>query len=367
MTFRHPILPTVLAVLMPALAPAAQGPPAPPVPPRAGTAPLSSQVAWFARLQDDRRGPETTEKVTRRFTLGPDGALDIFNMAGAIVVTGAPGGEVVLTAVKRVRGRADDAEAQLAATIIDARELGGRLEVRTITKRTKDAHTWVDYSVQVPYATAVSARVMAGDVKVFKVRGDVQIESTTGTIEAIETPRLLRVKTLSGDILLTDAASVGALAASTVSGQMTVKSVKARSLDLATISGDMRLTDTSCDRAQLRTVNGALEFLGALAKGGRYEFTSHSGDVLLKLKGQAGFELTARTFSGDVRSDLPLVMDPEDRNLPPGVPQRRDVRGTFGAGGALVLVKTFSGSVVVGRADSSSSESRPDKKQGSKN
>ena len=38
-------------------------------------------------------------------------------------------------------------------------------------------------------------------------------------------------------------------------------------------------------------------------------------------------------------------------NLPEGVPHSQDVRGTFGDGGALLLVKTFSGDVYVGRAE----------------
>ncbi len=357
MPHRHPLLPTVFAVLMPALAPAAPGPE--PAAPPGGRASAAPRMARLAHVQDERSGPETTETITRTFTLGPGGSFDIFSMAGQVVVTGGPGQDVVLTAVKRVRGRPADAEAQLASTMIDAKELAGRLEVRTVSKRTKNMHTWVDYSVVVPYATSVSARVLSGDVRIEKVKGDVQVESANGTIEAIGTPRLVRVKTLSGDILLTDAASNGALSASTMSGQIVMKGVKARSLELATISGDVTLADTSCDRAQVRTVNGALDFGGALVKGGRYEFTSHSGDVRLKLGGSAGFELAAQTFSGDVRSDLALVLDPGDPNLPPGVPQRRDVRGMFGDGGALVLVKTFSGSVVVARADGAKPGPKP--------
>ncbi len=111
--------------------------------------------------------------------------------------------------------------------------------------------------MQVPFGTAVSARSLAGDLKVTKVSGEVQLESANGTVEAIGTPRLARVKTLSGDILIADAGSTEGIAASTVSGRLVVKGVKTRSLELATISGDLVLVNIACDRAQVRTVSGA--------------------------------------------------------------------------------------------------------------
>ena len=47
-------------------------------------------------------------------------------------------------------------------------------------------------------------------------------------------------------------------------------------------------------------------FGGALARGGRYELTSHSGTVTATLAGNAGFEVEATSFSGSIRSDLPV-------------------------------------------------------------
>ena len=336
--------------LVPAAAALAQDAVPPPLP--AAGVPAPERVAWFARFQDTRSGPEATETITRTFKVGQQGSIEIFNLAGPVVVTGGPGDTIVITAVKRARGGgSDEARAQLAAIDIDAVETGGRVEVRTVVRgKVKQLRTWVDYSVTVPYGTAVTARALAGDVKVVKVKGDVQIESTSGSVEALGTPRLVRVKTISGDVLIADATAVSALLASTVSGRLVAKGVKAQSIELATISGDLLLVNASSDRAQVRTVSGALEFVGTLTKNGRYEFNSHAGDVRLRLAKTPGFELTAKTFSGDFRSELALTMDePKGEGSSPHYgPKRRDVRGVFGDGSALILVKTFSGSVVVG-------------------
>ena len=328
----------------------------------AAPVPAPERVAWFAKFQDARSGPESIETVTRTLTVGPSGSLDIFNLAGPIVITGISGDQIVLTAVKRVRGATGDSKAHLDAIMIDIEETAGRVEVRTVARRTKQLSTWVDYNVQVPFGTSVSARSLAGDLKVTKVKGEVQLESANGTVEAIGTPKLSRVKTLSGDILIADSGLVEGLSASTVSGRLVVKGVKTRALELATISGDLVLVNIACDRAQVRTVSGTMEFAGPLVKSGRYEFTSHAGDVRLKLAGSQGFELAAKTFSGDVHSDLPLTMV-SSGPPPPGGPERRDVRGTFGDGSALVIVKTFSGSVAVSRAETENVvKVKPDKK-----
>ena len=323
-----------------------------------GRGPAPGRAAWHARFQEARSGPENVETVTRTFKVGAGGSLDIFNLAGPIVVTGAGGDAIVVTAVKRVRGRTGDARAQLDSIVVDASETGGRVQVRSVARRTKDLHTWVDYSVEVPPGTTVSGRTLAGDIRVSGVRGEVQLESASGSIHASSTPRLVRIKTLSGDVTLADAASAGALTASTISGRLTATRVQARALELTTVSGDLVLVDTSSDRAQVRTISGSVEFRGALAKGGRYEFISHSGDVRLTLAGDRGFELSAKSFSGDVRSDMPLTAGHADSRLPPPH-ERRDISGTFGDGSALVMVKTFSGSVSVARGDGKAVKKAP--------
>jgi DUF4097 and DUF4098 domain-containing protein YvlB len=309
------------------------------------------------QARDDQ---ESSDTVTRTFKVGPKGSLDISNFSGTIVITGVSGDEIRVKAVKQVWG-GKNSQGQLEGIVIDASETPGRIEVRTMFGRHKQNKAEVDYTVDVPFDTTITARSMSGDVKVTKVRGEVQLDSTSGNIEAMGTPRLVRLKTFSGDIVVTEGGAADVLSASTISGNLMIKSLKARTLDLVTVSGDLTLLGTSCERAQLRTVNGSVEFSGRIVKGGRYEFNSHSGDVSLRLAGSQGFELSATTFSGDVHSDIPLVMAtrPDERDLPEGVPHSQDIRGTFGDGGALLLVKTFSGDVNVSRAEAPPAKEKP--------
>jgi DUF4097 and DUF4098 domain-containing protein YvlB len=306
---------------------------------------LAMLVSSSAVAQKEHEQDQPSDIVERTFNIGPKGTLDISNLSGSIVIVGVGGEEI---RVKADRQSEDEGPKNIA---IDASQTPGRVEIRTLFGRHKNKAE-VDYTVEVPFDTSVLARSLSGDIQVVKVRGELQLETTNGNIEATGTPRLVRLKSFSGSVVVTDAGAPDGLSASTVSGDLMIKSLKARGVDLVTVSGDLSLLNTWCERAQLRTVNGDVEFSGGIARGGRYEFNSHSGDISLHLAGNQGFELSATTFSGEVHTGLPpnMVTKP-DPNLPEGVPHSQDVRGTFGDGGALLLVKTFSGDVSVDRAE----------------
>ena len=328
---------------------AAQSAPAPPAWPAAHPAP--ARAAWYERFQEARSGPESSEEWSRNFKVGPNGSFDLSNLAGNVAVTGGAGDEIRVQATKRVRTRnSGDAQQQLEQIVIDVAESAGRVEINTVFPRGKNIRAEVEYVVQVPATVAVAVRTVAGDIEVSKVKGDVRLDSVSGDIVTTATPRLSRVKSVSGDIRIADAVSENTLTLGTVSGDLEARRVKARAVELQTVSGDLALIDSVCERAQVRSVSGNVEFGGALLKAGRYEFNSHSGDVLVTLTGKTGFEIAANTFSGTLRSDLPLASR-QDEPRPAGGRhpwgEKRELRGTFGDGSAMLLVKTFSGSVVV--------------------
>jgi DUF4097 and DUF4098 domain-containing protein YvlB len=313
-----------------------------------------SAHAWFDRYADASRGPEQVERWSKTFAVGANGSLDISNIAGTITITGGPGSEIRVDAVKRARAHdAGDAREQLAAVEIESSESAGRVEIRTnYPRRHGENSVEVDYTVQVPFTAGVAAHSVSGDVSVSKVKGEVRIESVSGDASASGTPQLLRIKSVSGDVQVADASSPDVLTAGSISGGIVARRVKARAVDMQSVSGDISTTDLSCERAQVRTVSGSVEFGGPVMKAGRYEFTSHSGDVRVGVTGGGGFELVASTFSGDIQSELPAVMkgNDEDHGGIPGVPRNREVRVTIGDGSALVTVKTFSGDVIVNKA-----------------
>ena len=329
-----------------ASAPIAAQPPAPPVVRIVRVAP--ERAAWFERFEDSRRGPETVETVSKTFKVGSGASLDVSNLSGDVIVIGVSGDQITVVATKRARG--SEAKQALNDINIAMRQTADRVEVRTEFGR-RDSEAEVDYKVEMPTDASLIVRTISGDISVSNVHGDVQVDSTSGDVQASGTPRLAHLATVSGDVRMDDAGTPDTFTGGTVSGDFVARELKARAVEITTVSGDVTLTSITCDRAQIKTVNGSVGYTGPLAKGGRYELNSHSGDVSLWLVGDAGFELTAKTFNGDVRADVPIAMaqTPHGGGIP-GMPGNHEIRGTFGDGSALVVVRTFSGDVVVGKA-----------------
>jgi DUF4097 and DUF4098 domain-containing protein YvlB len=115
---------------------------------------------------------------------------------------------------------------------------------------------------------------------------------------------------------------------------------------VTTVSGDVTLADVTSSRADARSVSGRIDYSGPLARGGRYDLTSHSGSVRTAIGSGSGFELDAGTFSGSIRSEMPLLTTGIVRA--PGA-RNSVTHATFGDGSAALVIRTFSGNIVISK------------------
>ncbi len=214
------------------------------------------EVRRAARAYQGRdRGPEQTDRFSRKVRLGRDGRFTIQNIAGDITVAVGSGDEVSIEAVKRTRGD----RSQLATVQILVDERPGRVEVRTEHTARND-RVAVDYTVTVPASTGVEAKSVSGNVKITGVQGVVRAETISGGVTTASTPKLEIAKSVSGDVDLTDATADADLNASSVSGAIRARGLKARTLELGTVSGDVTLSNIACTRLGVRSVSGSVEY-----------------------------------------------------------------------------------------------------------
>jgi DUF4097 and DUF4098 domain-containing protein YvlB len=356
------------AVLIVALLPIplhAQAPPMPPQPPMPPHPPMSEiakavshataaavhAAEWSAKSWAEswqaKQGPEITERINKSFKVGPSGTLDIFSVSGDIIVSEGGGDTITIDAVKQFRGREADAKDQFAKTQVTMVERGGRVEVKTIyDSGSRNIRVSVDYTVTAPAGTSIYAHAISGDIRITNIKGEVRVDTVSGDVTAIGTPGATLVKTVSGDANVSAVSNANELRVSSVSGDVTVNGAKVRALDADSISGSVQLNDVACERATGKSISGDIGFAGALSKGGRYEFKSQSGDIHVSLTGATGFELDASSFSGNVRSDLPVTVragESAGRHGP-----GKKIRGTHGDGSASLVLTSFSGDIVIG-------------------
>jgi DUF4097 and DUF4098 domain-containing protein YvlB len=300
------------------------------------------------RRENARRGQEYTEQISQTHRLGRNGTFDLQNVSGDIVVTGGGGNDVRIEATKRVRHpNESDARALLQAIEVRIEERNGDVEVRTDYPR-RNWSGGVDYTVTLPREANVILRSISGDVRVSNINGDLRAETISGDLTAAAVRRIRLAKTTSGDLEITDSDG-DEVSGSTTSGDVVARGLKARSIDLQSISGDLRMQDVESDRTFVKSISGSVDFSGRMARNSRYDFQTHSGDIRVTPLGASGFSIEASTFSGDLRSDYPLTLqgNPPNNSFANRGRNGRTIRATFGDGGAVLMLRSFSGGITV--------------------
>jgi DUF4097 and DUF4098 domain-containing protein YvlB len=288
------------------------------------------------------RAQEQTEHFSRKVKIGPDGRVTVSNIAGLIAVTAGSGDEVAIDAVKHTNGD----KSELRRVQIEVSERPDRVDVRTNHDSSRN-HVWVDYTIVVPTSASVELHSVSGELRVANVKGAVRAQTVSGAVTAVDLDRLEFAKTVSGDVSITGV-SDGDLNVDSVSGRITAANVKTRGLTATTVSGAVSLKDVACERLSTRSVSGDVEYVGTLAPTGRYEFNSHSGTVRVQLPAAVGFELDADSFSGAIRSEFPMTLGGDANADIRGSGRRgRSLRATYGDGKATLMVRTFSGDVLL--------------------
>lgn len=293
---------------------------------------------------------EQTDRQTKTVRIGADGELSLSNISGDIVVTRSNGTDATIEIVKTARARtADEARELLGLVNVTVTERAGRAEVKTnyppgeeMRRYRRNVNVSVNYTVATPAGTRLTINSISGSIRVSDIKGDISANSISGTVRIANGARVAAAKSVSGDVEIVDTQTDGAIEVQSVSGGVTLRKVAARRIDVGSVSGAVTVQDIQCDRVEAHSVSGGVEFSGPLAKGGRYEFNSHSGDVRVVLAGSTGFELEANSFSGTIHSDFPIKVQGD-------IGRRRSMQGVFGDGSAVLSVTTFSGSVTIAK------------------
>ena len=291
---------------------------------------------------------EVTERFSKTTHLDENGTFDLTNISGNIVITGSSGRDVTIEAVKRVqRPNPNAARALLQMIDIQVAEQANRVEVRTVFPRPRNFPGSVDFTIGVPDEAHVTLKMMSGNVRATNISGGLRADVVTGNLVVAAARRIEALKSVSGDIEIVDASADDFVTASTVSGNITVRGLKGRTIQLGTVSGNVRMDDVQSDRLMTRAVNGNIDYAGDLARSGRYEFVSHSGDIRLMLSGTTGFEVQANSFSGNVRSEFPVSRRPGAEGGGGVTP--KGIRGVFGDASAMLVLRAFSGNISIAR------------------
>jgi DUF4097 and DUF4098 domain-containing protein YvlB len=298
------------------------------------------RVRERAERERDRGEEYVSQGSTRIDTtvsIGRDGTVDLSLVSGDITVTSWGRGEV------QIRGYSERLPLRFEQS-------GGRVRVWVPQSRMRNRSAGEQrLEVVVPVGTRVQAQTVSGDVGVRGVRGELEAGSVSGDIDVQDAVRRVILNTVSGSVKGTKLD--GEVRANVVSGEVTLDDIDG-DVHAESVSGEVSVRRARTSRLRMQSVSGELTYDGAISRDGRYELTSHSGEIHLGLPSDVGASLSLRTFSGSFDSDFDLTLraDGRDGRDRRGARNDRRMDFTLGGGGATIVAETFSGTIKIARA-----------------
>jgi hypothetical protein len=170
------------------------------------------------------------------------------------------------------------------------------------------------------------------------VRGDVTVKGGEGNVS---------VQSVEGSVTVTDVN--GRVEAQSVNESVTVERITG-DLAVQTVNGDVTMVAIRSGSVEASTVNGDISYDGTIQNGGRYELSTHQGDMTVTMPETANATVSVNTFNGSFESDYPVTLT--------GKNQRRKFSFTIGNGSARVDLESFGGDIRLARPGSHTLKSK---------
>ena len=298
-------------------------------------------------------GPAATASFDRSFNVAGPIRLELSNASGDVNITGSSDGKVHVHGEVRASGFGfDNPQKRLDDTISNppVEQRGDTIHIGADFSHLRNVS--IAYTIQVPHETEVDASVASGAQNIRDLRGPVKVHAASGTIRVEKIDRDADISTASGSVTANDVG--GDAQVSSASGNVTVSDVKG-DVRVKAISGVIRVSHPG-GRVEGNTASGEVEIQDAAndvtahAASGRvyvegnpgaqgyWNLKTASGGVQISVPSSANFHLSAEAVSGEIRTDIPIVIEEQGKH---------SLRARVGNGGGRIEVHTASGEIRV--------------------
>ena len=315
---------------------------------------LAVAIALFALTGSGcAMGPAATGAFDRTLNVTAPIRLELSNASGEVKIAGSSDNKVHVHADVRASGISFDSPQKRVDAVVSNPPVEQKGDTIRIGKDFNRVHNVsIAYTIEVPHDTEISTQLLSGPQSITNVRGPVKADAASGSIHVENVDRQTTLNTLSGSI---DVQNIGDdLRASSASGSVTVSKIKG-DVRISALSGMTQIADPG-GRVDADTASGSVEVQGAMrdvkarAVSGTVNVQGNPGDtsywdlkttsgvVQLGIPSNANFHLSAEAVSGQIKTDVPIVIEEQGKH---------SLRARMGTGGGRVEVHTISGEIRV--------------------
>ena len=296
-------------------------------------------------------GPAASGSFDRSYKVTGPLLLELTNASGDVSITGSADAKVHVHAEVRASGMGfDNPQKRIADTINNPpiEQRGDTIHVGIEMARMRNIT--IAYTIQVPHDTQVSSTVgsgvqtirgvrgpvkiqsAAGAINVEKIDDDVQLTTASGAVSASDIGREVRINSASGSVDVSNAK--GDVHVNAIAGTIHVTKPGAR-VDADTSSGEVNVVGAA-GNVMAHALSGRVAVSGNPGTDGYWDLKTLSGGVQVGLPASANIHLSAEATSGEIRADIPIVVEEQDKH---------SLRAHLGNGGGRVDVHTVSGEI----------------------
>jgi DUF4097 and DUF4098 domain-containing protein YvlB len=302
-------------------------------------------------------GPSVSGNFDRNYTVTGPIRLELTNASGDVDITGSTDGNVHVRGEVRVSGMGTgNSQKRLDATIANPPIEQKGDTIRIGKEMSSLRNISIAYIIQVPHDTEVSATVASGAQTIRGVRGPVKVQAASGAIRVEKIDRDTQLTSASGSVSAIDVgddvqitSASGSVKVSNAKGDVRVNAI-AGTIQIArpggrveadTASGQVDVQGASSN-VKAHAVSGRVIVQGDPTANSYWELKTASGSIQLNVPAAANFHLSAQALSGEIRTDIPIMIEEQGKH---------SLRARMGNGGARVDVQTVSGEIRVSGAN----------------
>jgi DUF4097 and DUF4098 domain-containing protein YvlB len=243
------------------------------------------------------------------------------------------GGEIVVRAwgENRVRVRASHS----SRTRVDVSTGMQTVNVRAQGRRGTPQLT--DMEINVPRGMPVNLSGTHTHITVEGVNADVSAETVEGDVSLVGGNGTVTLRSVEGAVTVRGAR--GRLDVASVDGELQIGESSGE-IVAETVDGDILLERIDAAAVDANTVDGDIYYDGTIKDGGRYQFTTHDGNISVTVPERANVTVRVSTFDGEFDTSFPVQIT-ETR--------RRRFNFTIGSGSARLELESFDGDIKLRR------------------
>jgi DUF4097 and DUF4098 domain-containing protein YvlB len=296
-------------------------------------------------------GPPVSGNFDRSFTVAGPIRLELSNAAGDVQINGGANGKVHVHADARSSGMGfDNPQKRLDEFLANppVEQKGDTIRIGKDFSHIRNLS--ISYTIEVPHDTEVTTTLASGSQTIRDVRGPVKAQAVSGSIRVEHIEREAQLIAVSGSLNATDVGddvrgsnTSGAVSVTNAKGDVRINALAGviqvmqpgGRVDAETASGSVNVQGATND-VKARSASGLIAVQGNPASNAYWELKTASGAVQLSVPPTANFQLSADATSGDIRADVPIVIEEQGKH---------SLRAHVGNGGARVEVHTVSGNI----------------------